>query len=175
MANIVIVGAGPVGLLLCHQLREAGFSSIAMIEKRAAYTREQILVLWPDTLALLPITVRRDLFQSRDHPSCFVIPPSKDLEGVCFNDTSGRLAASVVTRVLEEHLARYVSSLGILILRPKVPLRVPAGLLTGRLPFSMVVRSDSYIVFTGRARAADLDLLPARPHHYGASAGKRWR
>jgi 2-polyprenyl-6-methoxyphenol hydroxylase-like FAD-dependent oxidoreductase len=51
-ANVVIVGAGPVGLATAIEARAAGYD-VTVIEKRKVYTRKQVHILDEHTLKLL--------------------------------------------------------------------------------------------------------------------------
>lgn len=119
MPRVVVIGAGPVGLTLAYLLHQKGFQ-VSVVENRSEYTREQMLVLTPASVAILPKPVSDALFILEGHPACFVISGNKDFRGICWEDKTGTLGASVAARLLEDYLFSYITrELGITVIRPR--------------------------------------------------------
>ena len=63
---IVVSGAGPVGLSCAYFIKKNyPREHVVIVEKRAAYSRKQVLLMRPDVIALLP----------KISDACFVFPP----------------------------------------------------------------------------------------------------
>jgi len=132
-AKIVIIGGGPVGLttgILLKRKHAKFFSyeknslSVTIIEKRPAYTREQLILLNEDSLKLLPFEViDRILLESRDKKmGCFIIGPNRKGKAICFDKPYMNLEsalASVQINILEKELVKVAKKEGIKIIRPK--------------------------------------------------------
>ena len=79
--KIVILGAGPVGLVMSYLLWKEGFSDIWLIEKRAEYTRHQIIGTGLGTLQnITPPKVYKELLSQ----SCYVTSPAISAEALCY-------------------------------------------------------------------------------------------
>lgn len=78
--NIVIVGAGPVGLTQAIILKKLGFTSIKILEKRKEYTRSQILSIDPTYFyTLYPKRLRKEI----EKKVCYRTFISQDSTAMC--------------------------------------------------------------------------------------------
>jgi 2-polyprenyl-6-methoxyphenol hydroxylase-like FAD-dependent oxidoreductase len=82
--TVLVVGGGPVGLMLAHFITSLDRSAhVDIIEKRKSYKREQIVVLTKHSIDQLPIQVRRSVFGIRGK-GCYIKSPPTDQIGKCY-------------------------------------------------------------------------------------------
>lgn len=109
--NIVIIGAGPVGLIGAIMLykKSIGISNITILEKRSTYNRQQVVVLDKHTLEQLPFVIKSNLLQSFTNKdsinlldtSCYVWPPNKDFYGFCDKTVDSKRSTTTKTKINE--------------------------------------------------------------------------
>lgn len=78
--KIVIIGAGPVGLLQAITLKQLGFKNITILEKRKEYIRQQIIGVNPNLYyTLIPSKIRNKL----EKKICYRTRIAADGLGIC--------------------------------------------------------------------------------------------
>lgn len=150
--KVLVVGAGPVGLLFAIMLHEnpilRELYTVTILEKRSQYTRDIILLLNSDTYNLLPATVKNEIWTGYQKKGCFVLPPNKDVLARCYEDKLP--LASTPTNILEDSLFKYAQSIGIPIIRPtqgsfNINVTPTSISVNGQiLQFDIVVGADGY-------------------------------
>jgi 2-polyprenyl-6-methoxyphenol hydroxylase-like FAD-dependent oxidoreductase len=138
MPIALIVGAGPVGLYLAIRLKGAlpdGWH-VFVVDKRATYTRQQLLLLWRSTIELLPREVVEDVLGPYG-TGCWYesVPPSYPI-GLCFLKPTG--GAVVRVSALEEALLRYAQAVGVTVVMPISSLRLDAATSTAEIDGAML-------------------------------------
>ncbi|MBC61034.1 MAG: hypothetical protein CMP11_01140 [Zetaproteobacteria bacterium] len=73
--KIVIIGAGPIGLLTALQAIKIGLK-VEIFEKRKAYSRNQVLILWPKTIQILKKIFGQRTFDNLSLNEYMTIKPS---------------------------------------------------------------------------------------------------
>lgn len=98
--SIAVIGAGPIGLVLAHQLHDlyGKNATITIFEKNETYTRKQIIMIDKKILELLPECSKKEM------ELCGILPPSKDNLSRCYEDTKD-LSVSIRTSELEKSLS----------------------------------------------------------------------
>jgi len=101
--NIVIIGGGPVGLIGAIMLyrKSNQAAHITILEKRKAYTRQQVVVLDGTTITNLPFNMKLNVFATAGayhenainlmDDGCYVWPPLRDFYGYCDKTLDSKL------------------------------------------------------------------------------------
>jgi len=102
MYTISIIGGGPVGLFASIILANEGHD-VTIYEKRAKYTRQQVLLIRPD---ILPDYIKTEIV-GKNKPGCFTsLPPSITQPQCSIYNTKHTDFISITTRVLENILTK---------------------------------------------------------------------
>lgn len=114
--RVVIVGAGPVGLVTAIKIKEKGSDTVTVLEKRPEYTRKQI-VMFLDSVSVkaLPEKVRKTLWGTKGF---YVVPPGESTDITCYLEKGKRRHVSIIISELEAALENYAQDIGILVMRP---------------------------------------------------------
>lgn len=84
--NVLIIGAGPVGLFTGIQFLLKSRYNVTIVEKYPAYTRPQIFMLqnnsYYETLSMLPEDILHDVYNQ----GCVITAPAFDVEPKCYSD-----------------------------------------------------------------------------------------
>tara|TARA_B100000945_G_scaffold320803_1_gene332191 strand:- start:1432 stop:2622 length:1191 start_codon:yes stop_codon:yes gene_type:complete len=100
---IIISGAGPVGLSCAYFIKKKyPREHVVIVEKRAAYSRKQVLLIRPDVVALLP----------KIGDACFVFPPPVN-HARCYPNATNLELKSISVTNLQTTLDRECRSIGV--------------------------------------------------------------
>lgn len=156
--RIVIIGAGPVGMVFAYQLASRTHTpiSITILEKRPEYTRQQYLAVGEDIAELLPPETQEKLFGSEGigcrintpaawtRAQCYV-PPSLPIESVGLNPALRATPFSIQISKLEEVLAADIETNYATVIKP-VDVQFEGDAVRtvqgGYYPFDILVGAD---------------------------------
>ena len=131
--NVLIIGGGPVGLLLGLMLSKKNISTV-VVEKRATFTRQQIIILSKKTYQLIPDAVKKVLFDDDESNGCFVLPPSQSQQDyACFKNIDSEKESNIVP----------FASIRIDLLQYELTQHVKT--VYGKYPLEILIPSDSDI------------------------------
>ncbi len=118
-ADVIIIGAGPIGLMTGIMLKKKIPSlKIHIVEMRAKFIRKQILIVDDNFYNIIPLPAKRMIW-GQNKKGCFIFEPRKDRFMRCYRSKAKVLSyASVSIDILQTALYNYAKKTGITIHRP---------------------------------------------------------
>lgn len=151
--SAVIIGGGPVGLLLGLFLINAGFTDVTLLDSRIGFERRQVLILNRETTSfILPRKILTALFK---FGACYVHIPANNLQAICYTRKAKyRENISININVLEELLNAECKRKGVKIYRgindlkiDKRKSEVTFAEAARPIPYKFLIGADGYNSF----------------------------